>query len=178
MLIELFLAFFQIGLVSFGGGYAMLPLIDREVTGARGWISPELFVDIVAVAGMSPGPIATNTAIMVGYNVANVPGAIAATLGMVFPSLFVILIVAMFFFRIQQNPIVQSAFYGLRPVITGLIFYAALAFTLRNEIIVGEAGIKPLNLLFLLVSLALFFFTKIHPVFVIALSGIAGILVF
>lgn len=177
MLFELFATFFKIGLVSFGGGYAMLPLIDREVTN-RHWIPPEQFIDIIAVAGMSPGPIATNSAILIGYNVNGVAGAAAATLGMVLPSLLVILLVASFFFRIQENPMVQSAFYGLRPVITGLIFFAGLTFAVRNGIVGGPQLVNPLSFLIALSSLGLLFFTRVHPVFVILLSGSVGIFLY
>ncbi len=178
ILLEIFLTFVKIGFVSFGGGIAMLPLIDYEVTQNHGWVAPEQFLDIIAVAGMSPGPAATNAAIVVGYTVADIPGAIVATLGMILPSLMIILIVAMFFFRIQHNPIVQSAFYGLRPIITGLIFYAATVFALRNGIIGGEKIVEPVYLLIMLAALGLFFFTRIHPVFVIIASGVVGILLF
>ncbi|MBO8171204.1 MAG: chromate transporter [Bacillaceae bacterium] len=177
-LLEIFLTFFKIGFVSFGGGIAMLPLIDYEVTQVHGWIAPQEFLDIIAVAGMSPGPAATNAAIVVGYAVAGFPGAVVATVGMVLPSLMIILIVAMFFFRIQEKPLVQSAFYGLRPVITGLIFYAATVFALRNEIIGGEKLINPLYLLILVSALLLMLFTRIHPVFIIIASGFVGVMLF
>jgi chromate transporter len=177
MLLDLFLTFFKIGLVSFGGGYAMIPLIDREVT-AHGWANPEQFIDIIAVAGMSPGPIATNSAVLIGYNVAGVLGSVAATLGMVLPSLILIVIVAMFFFSIQKHPVVKSAFYGLRPVITGLILYAGITFALRNGIIGGDQWINPTYLIIFGAAAILFFFTRVHPLFVIVLSGVIGIVLF
>ncbi|MFC4769404.1 chromate transporter [Effusibacillus consociatus] len=177
MLLDLFLTFFKIGLVSFGGGYAMLPLIDHEVT-AQGWMTSGQLLDIIVVAGMSPGPIATNSAIMIGYNVAGIGGAAAAILGMVLPSLLIILLVAVFFFRLQEYPVVKSAFYGLRPVITGLIFYAAILFAMRNGMIGGEQGIQPFYLLIFTTALSLFFFTRIHPVFVLIASGITGMILF
>lgn len=153
----------------------MLPLIDHEVT-AKGWIQPEEFIDIVAITGMAPGPAATNAAIVVGYHVAGIPGAVISTVGMILPSQSVILLVAMFFIKIQEHPLIKSAFYGLRPVITGLIFYAAIVFTLRNHIIGMGEELQPLNIGILAVSLLLFFFTKIHPVFIIVGSGVFGIL--
>jgi chromate transporter len=177
VLLDLFITFFKIGLVSFGGGYAMIPIIDREVT-AHGWVKPDQFIDIIAVAGMSPGPIATNSAILIGYNVSGVLGSVAATLGMILPSLILIVIVAKFFFSIQKHPIVKSAFYGLRPVIIGLILYAGITFALRNEIIGGDQWINPLYLIIFGAAGILFFFTRIHPVFVIVLSGITGIILF
>lgn len=135
--LQLFIVFFKIGMVSFGGGMAMLPLIDREAT-KHGWITPEQFLDIVAVGGMAPGPVATNTAILIGYEAAGAPGSLAATLGMMLPSLLIILLVSLFFFRVKESQLVQSAFYALRPVITGLIIYAAITFALRNEMISAE----------------------------------------
>ena len=133
-LLALFWTFLLIGAVSFGGGYAMIPVIEAEVS-KHGWMTTQEFTDVIAVAGMSPGPIATNSAIFVGYHTASLPGAVAATIGMVLPSLAIILIIASFFFKFHQLPIVQSAFYGLRPIITGLIIYSAIHFALSNQLI-------------------------------------------
>lgn len=176
MLLKLFFVFFKIGLISFGGGYAMIPLIDRDVT-KQGWVSPEQFIDIVAVAGMSPGAIAPNTAVLVGYNVAGVLGSIAATLGIILPSFILILILAVYLYRVQASPAVSSAFLGLRPVVTGLVFYAGVSFALRNGIIGGEVA-DPLSWLILLVTLGLLLFTRIHPILLIVLSACTGMIAF
>jgi len=102
ILVELFKTFFIIGFISFGGGYAMIPVIETEVT-AHNWMTTQEFTDIIAIAGMSPGPIATNSAIFVGYQIAGFPGAVVSALGMVLPSLMIILIVAAFFLQNEQK---------------------------------------------------------------------------
>jgi len=177
MLWELFLTFLYIGFISFGGGYAMIPVIEMEVS-KHGWLTTQEFTDVIAIAGMSPGPIATNSAIVVGYKTAGWAGATASALGMVLPSLIIILVVASFFYRINQNRLVKSAFYGLRPIITGFIVYAALRFAVSNEVI----GVISWYSLSLLVIFAASFFAlvrfRVHPVFVISLAGMVGIFLY
>ncbi|WP_313893224.1 chromate transporter [Psychrobacillus sp.] len=176
-LVELFLTFLMVGFVSFGGGYAMIPVIEAEVT-AHGWMTTQQFTDVVAVAGMSPGPIATNCAIFVGYHTAELPGAIASALGMVFPSLLIILIIAKFFFRFNNNKYVKSAFYGLRPIITGLIAYSAIQFAISNDVI-GDLSWHTFSLVAIF-GLSLFALIRlhVHPILVIILSGICGVILY
>jgi chromate transporter len=131
---DLFFTFLLIGSVSFGGGYAMLPVIEHQVVDLHNWMTIKQFTDVIAVAGMSPGPIATNSAIFIGYKLAGLPGALISMAGMILPSLAIILVVAAFFYKVHDHHIVKSAFYGLRPIITGLIFYAALKFAVSNRI--------------------------------------------
>ncbi|MCI3921438.1 chromate transporter [Paenibacillus sp. TRM 82003] len=178
LLWELFATFLMIGAVSFGGGYAMIPVIEREVVHSHGWMSLPTFTDVIAVAGMSPGPIATNSAIFVGYRMAGVPGAFVSTLGMVLPSLVIILVVASFFYKVRKSELVKKGFYGLRPIITGLIFYAAIKFAIGNRILPVSASAfnwetAGLVFIFLASFIALIKY-KIHPISVIALSGLAG----
>lgn len=177
LLIELFWTFLMIGFISFGGGYAMIPVIELEVS-KHGWMTTQEFTDVIAIAGMSPGPIATNSAIFVGYKTAGLPGAIFSTLGMVLPSLIIILIIASFFYRLSDHKLVKSAFYGLRPVITGLIIYAAITFAISNNII-GELTWQTLSLIIIFVlSLFALIRLKLHPISVILMSGIIGIIIF
>ncbi|WP_138419898.1 chromate transporter [Aquibacillus sediminis] len=178
VLVELFWTFLMIGFVSFGGGYAMIPVIEREVS-AHGWMTTQEFTDVIAIAGMSPGPIATNSAIFVGYKTAALPGAIVSALGMVIPSLLIILMIATFFFKFNENRIVKSAFYGLRPIITGLIIYAALRFAITNNVLGGTISWQMISLLAIF-SISLFSLIKLrmHPIFVIMLAGICGVLLY
>ncbi|MFC0214137.1 chromate transporter [Paenibacillus chartarius] len=177
MIWDLFISFFKIGLISFGGGYAMIPVIQLEVS-ANDWLSTEAFADAVAVAGMAPGPIATNTATLIGYKTAGVPGAIAATSGMVLPSLLLMIAITAFFYKIHRNKRVGASLYGLRPVITGLIAYAAIHFgfadtdlhsinwqTLASLAIAGGVVLGVMKY-------------RMHPMTAIALSGAAGIVFF
>lgn len=171
---DLFWTFFMIGFVSFGGGYAMIPVIELEVS-RHGWMTTQEFTDVIAIAGMSPGSIATNSAVFVGYQTARLPGAIVSALGMMLPSLAIILIVATIFYRASSSKIVQSAFYGLRPIITGLIIYAAIRFAISNEFF-GALSWYTFSLLFIFVlSLFALLRLRMHPVFVIMLSGLIGI---
>jgi len=148
----LFRTFFIIGAISFGGGYAMIPVMEREVT-AHGWMTTTEFTEIIALAGMSPGPIATNSAIFVGYHVAGIPGAIASALGMMLPSFSLILLISYFFAKVYEHKSVQAAFYGLRPVIVGLIVFAAITFARSNELISGFHKETAISLFIFSVSL-------------------------
>ncbi|MNI70404.1 Chromate transport protein [compost metagenome] len=121
------MTFLKLGFISFGGGYAMIPVIQHEVM-AHEWMSTQEFTDMVAIAGTVPGPLATNSASLVGYHVAGIPGAITATLGIVLPSLLIIIVLAAFFYKVHRHTSVRASFYGLRPVIAALIVYAALHF--------------------------------------------------
>ncbi|MBR6656327.1 MAG: chromate transporter [Alistipes sp.] len=121
MLIRLFTTFFKIGLFSFGGGFAMIPLMQREVIEKKKWIGSKDFLDMLVLAQSTPGPIAVNTAVFVGYKTKGVFGAIAATLGTVLPSFMVILLLAIFFAEVRNNLYVDAAFRAMRPAVVALI---------------------------------------------------------
>ena len=121
MLLQLFTTFFKIGLFTFGGGYAMIPLIQREVIEKHKWISDKDFLDMLVLAQSSPGPIAVNTAVFVGYKMRGVVGAIATTFGTVLPSFMVILLLALFFAEVRDNRYVDAAFRAMRPAVVALI---------------------------------------------------------
>ncbi|MDR6549264.1 chromate transporter [Paenibacillus qinlingensis] len=179
MLLHLFLTFFQIGLLSFGGGYAILPVIQLEVERHQ-WMTVDEFYHVIALAGSSPGPIATNTATLTGYETAGVPGAIVATLGMVLPSLIVIILVAAFLFRWHSHPWFQSSFYGLKPVVTGFIVYAALHFGMTSFGSV-HTGVSWRQVATLFIAGGAFLAIvkyKLHPLLVIVCAGMLGIVFF
>ncbi|WP_134703250.1 chromate transporter [Ammoniphilus sp. YIM 78166] len=169
---ELFISFFKIGFLSFGGGYAMIPIIEYEVL-KHGWLTSQQFTDVIAVAGMSPGPIATNSVIFVGYKMGGIFGAILSTLAISLPSLISVFLIAVLFHRIQHHHRFYSAFYILRPVITGLIAYAAVRFAINNGII--SYSIDFTAILIMIGSVLLLLFTKLHPAFLIVMAGVAGI---
>ncbi|MED4957298.1 chromate transporter [Paenibacillus macerans] len=177
MLWQLFLIFIKVGLISFGGGYAVMTLIQREVA-AMGWVDAGEFQEIVALAGMAPGSIATNAATLIGYSQAGILGAIVSTVGIILPSLIIVILLTAFFLKLQSNDWVKSSFYGLRPIVTGLIIYAAINFGLggRSEPLLSwsMAG----TLLIITGSLALVTKYKVHPFAVILLSAVAGIVLF
>ena len=125
-LVTLFAAFFRIGICTFGGGYAMIPLIEAEAVEKRGWITSEDMLDIIAIAEATPGPLAVNTATFVGQKVAGLAGAAAATLGVVMPSFLIILIVSLFYTQFRDNRWVDCAFRGIRAAVTALMVNAVV----------------------------------------------------
>jgi chromate transporter len=179
MLLSLFITFFKIGLISFGGGYAMMPVIQHEVERHQ-WLSSVDFNHVVSLAGTGPGPIATNCATLVGFQTAGVPGAIAATLGMVLPSLILIILLAAFLYKWHSNKWFKSSFYGLKPVVTGFIIFAAIHF--------GWAGwgsekfqISWDQIATVLITAGAFLGIikyKLHPFMIIVFAGIMGIVFF
>ncbi|MNO31173.1 Chromate transport protein [compost metagenome] len=177
MLWQLFVIFVKIGLISFGGGYAVLTLIQREAA-ARNWVDAGEFQEIVALAGMAPGSIATNAATLIGYAEAGIAGAVVATVGIILPSLLIVIVLTAFFLRLQDNDWIRSSFYGLRPVVTGLIIYAAIhfGFSGRTDLLLSwsMAGTLLISAGCLLMISKL----KVHPFAVILLSAVAGIVLF
>lgn len=174
LLWSLFKTFCMIGLVSFGGGYAMIPVIETEVS-RHGWMTTQQFTDAVAIAGMSPGAIATNSAMVVGYQTAGIPGAVIAAFGMILPSFIIILLAAVFFSRVHKNKTVQSAFYGLRPVVVGMIIYAAVKLALSNHMVTSISYYSISAIVLFLFALFALTRMKMHPVYVIILAGLVGV---
>ncbi|MCM0649961.1 chromate transporter [Clostridium swellfunianum] len=188
--LKLFISFFKIGLFSFGGGYAMIPLIQSELE-ANNWLSSSEFIDIIAIAEMTPGPIAVNSATFVGYKAAGFWGGIVATFGVALPSLLLILIISNVFFKFQKHPLNIMIFYGIRPVIAGLILSAAIvvaktAFFHESVVSTGSFGkalaTNPLSIInfegaiiFVISLIALIKF-KLHPILVLLGSGAIGVL--
>ncbi|WP_213951061.1 chromate transporter [Tepidanaerobacter syntrophicus] len=126
LFLELFATFFKIGSFTFGGGYAMIPLIEREVVENKKWVTGEEVVDVFAVAQSLPGAVAINSSTFIGYKIAGKKGALVATAGVILPSLLIITVIAMFFSRVQDNPVVKAIFSGIRPAIVALILTAAI----------------------------------------------------
>ena len=125
LLSQIYISFLKLGSMSFGGGYAMIPLIEREAVEEKKWVEKEKLVDVFAVSESLPGAIALNSSAFVGYTVAGTPGAVAALAGNLTPSVIIVLTLSVLFARYSDNPVVSSAFSGIYPVITGLILYAA-----------------------------------------------------
>ena len=123
-LFKLFITFFKIGSFTIGGGYAMLPFIQDEVVEKNQWLTPEEFIDILAIAEVTPGPVAVNTSTYVGYKKAGFKGAMACTLGTILPSFTIILLIARYFWQYRQNPVIEKVFLGIRPAVAALIFSA------------------------------------------------------
>lgn len=165
----LFTVFFRIGLFTFGGGFAMLPLIEKEVVEKQGWAEKDEILDIFALAQSVPGAIGVNTAVFIGGRLHGIPGAIVALLGVVTPSILIILIIAQFFVQFQTNSYVASAFAGVRAAVVGLIAAAAVR--------VGKAAVvDPFGLIIAVVALVLSAFKIIPIIWVMILGGLSGYL--
>ena len=126
---ELFCSFLKIGVFTFGGGYAMIPIIQAEVITRKGWIKEQEFLDLLTLAQSAPGPISLNTAVFVGYKMYGYRGALSSLLGVVLPSFTILLMVAIFFSQIRENPIVDAAFRGMQPIVVAIMLAPILGFT-------------------------------------------------
>ena len=128
-LLDIFWSFLKIGAFTFGGGYAMIPLIQHEVIHRRRWIEERDFLDLLTLAQTAPGPIALNTAVFVGYKRCGYLGALSAIMCVIVPSFLVILVVAIFFASIRDNAYVDAAFKGMRPAVVALIVAPIIGLT-------------------------------------------------
>ena len=169
-LIELFLAFARIGGLTFGGGYAMLPMLQREAVEKKGWVTEEELMDYYAVGQCIPGVIAVNTAVFIGTKAKGLAGAIAASLGVISPSIVIIVAIAAFIQSFSELPIVQNAFAGIRIGVCVLILSAVLK-------LFKKAIIDKFTLGLFAVVFALSIFADISPIAFVILSAIAGIIV-
>lgn len=171
MLPDIFLTFFKIGAFTIGGGYAMLPIIQKEVVENKKWLGEEEFLDSIAVTNSLPGPLAINCATFVGYKTAGFAGAASAALGAVMPSFLIILVIAIFFGTIQENAIVGSIFAGVRPAVVALIVYALVK-------LVKSMGINFVNISISLAVLLLILLMNFHPIVTIIICGTLGFFLF
>lgn len=166
---QLFLAWFRIGLFTFGGGYAMLPLIEKEAVKKHNWVSQEDMLVVFALAQSVPGVIAVNTAVCLGHRLLGMKGAIAATMGVVFPSLLIILLIALSFDHLTTNAYVMRAFSGISAAVVGLLFAAGIRIAL--------AAVKDrMSLIILLFVFAFSLLTNIHPLVFIGIGALLGFL--
>ena len=169
-LFGLFGAFAVVGVTTFGGGYAMLPALQREVVEKRRWATEEEVMDWYAIGQCTPGVIAVNTATFVGQKQAGIWGGIFATLGVVFPSLVIIMIIAAFIQNFAHLPAVQNAFAGIQVCVCVLIFNAVLK--------LWKGAVKDVwGLVIFLVILALSVFTKLSPIIYVLAAAVAGLLI-
>lgn len=167
-LLSLFLSFAKVGVMTFGGGYAMIPILEREIVENRKWASSEELMDYYAVGQCTPGVIAVNTATFIGYKVAGPVGGVAATLGVVFPSVVIICIIAGILTNFADIPAVKSAFAAIRVCVCVLIFNAVVK--LWKGAVKDKAGL----VLFLIVFVLSLFF-DISPVVFVLFCALAGL---
>jgi len=192
-LLKLFLMFAKLSLFSFGGGYVVISMLMKELETDKVIKLSEL-IEIIAIAGMSPGPVAVNSAVGLGYKIAGLPGVLSCFLGIAIPCSIVVILVAKFFFKMYEKPATQAFLYGLMPVTVGIILYSAANIAIKNGILLAQPGgiiadginlaIKGVHLfevksiIIIVVSFLLLAKTRVHPVFIILGAGIAGLLVF
>lgn len=167
--LQMFLSFFKIGAFTLGGGYAMIPLIEKEIVDKKKWMERQEFLDMLALAQSSPGPIAVNTSVFVGYKVSGLLGVFAAVMGAVLPAYLIILFVATVFVGIKDNAVVERIFKGIRPAVVALVAVPVVNLSKSIKLNVKTAIIP------IIVTL-LVAFAKLTPVIIIVVAAVLGIL--
>ena len=180
LLLELFLTFAKIGAFTFGGGYAMIALLDHTCVEQKKWLTAEEFSDLTVIAESTPGPIAINCSTYTGNKKAGFAGAVAATLGMVLPSFLILLAISFFFENFLSYPLIANAFRGIRVAVSLLIFRAGAKMAKK---MLKSSETKTSSLLFILVFFTLsfcisFFRLSISTIWLIMAAGLAGFLLY
>ena len=170
--LALFWSFLKIGIFGFGGGYAILALIENEVVDIHGWMTTTEFTDIVAISQATPGPIVINCATYVGYTATDsILGSAIATFAVCLPSLILASLAARFIYKFRDNKYVDAAFKGLRPAVVGLILAAGLTL-INHDNFTDYISV----IIFAVVAVCSYF--KVNPIFLLMVSGIAGYLIY
>lgn len=167
--LKLFISFFKIGAFTFGGGWAMIPLIEREVVDKQNWIKREDFVDALAIAQSLPGVLAVNISILIGNKLRGLKGCLMATLGTILPSFLIILAIAIWFVQTYDNPVVERIFKGIRPAVVALIVSPVFS-TAKTARINIKTVIIPI-----IVALSIWL-GGVSPIWFVLLGAIGGIL--
>lgn len=168
---KLFITFLKIGAFSFGGGYAMLPMINQEVVTNNVWVTAREFIDIVAISQITPGPIAINAATYIGYKTAGMNGSLLATLGTITPSIIIMIIICKFFFKFNKSNKLSAALMGLRPAVVGLIASAAV-------MLISDAFTDYKSFIIFIGAFIISLKFKIDPIVLTIVSGIIGFIVY
>lgn len=184
--LQIFVSFFQIGLFSFGGGYAALPLIENQVINVHNWLSLAEFADLITISQMTPGPIALNAATFVGTRVGGLLGAIVATMGCVAPSCIIVLMLAYLYNKYKNLSTIQGMLNGLRPAVVSLIASAgisilSLALFKSEDVTITNMSFSDINIVsVILVAIGVFVLRryKANPIHIILASGIIGFVVY
>jgi len=169
ILLKLFITFFKIGALSFGGGYAMLPFMQREIIEAHSWLTISEFIDIIGISQMTPGPIAINSATFVGYKVSGIMGSVFATVGMTAVSFILISIAQRLIKKFKDSVILKACFLGMRPVLVALIINAFLS-------LAKSAYVDVKSVIVTLIIGGCLLSKKIHPITTVAIAAILGII--
>ena len=173
----LFIEFFKIGMFSFGGGLAMLPLM-QEVVFKYSWLTESEFLDVIAISQVTPGPIAINTATFVGHKVGGTLGALVATAGSALPSFIVIIIIASIFSKIKNNPKKEFFFKGVKPVTLALITFAGIIIAKPTFFVNDYSQSLKAILIFIIVFVGTKYLNKINPIIILLTTALAGAFIF
>lgn len=165
MYLDIFTCFAKIGAFTIGGGYAMIPIIQKEVVEKKRWIEEEDFMDVLAISQSAPGLLAVNISIFLGYRLKGVKGSVVATLGSVLPSFLIILLIAMFFAGYQDNPTVIKIFKGIRPVVVALIAVPVINMAKKAKLNIYTGALAVATAL-------LIAFAKVSPIYILLVTGI------
>ena len=169
ILMDMFITFFKIGAFTLGGGYAMLPIIQKEVVKKKKWIGETEFLDMVAISQSAPGPLAVNISAFVGQKIKGLMGLITSTLGAILPSFIIIILVASVFLGIENSPVVQRVFQGIRPAVVALIAVPVIS--------MGKtAKVNKKNFIIPLLAAVLVAIFKITPIYVILGAAAIGVI--
>jgi len=176
--LQLFWTYLKIGIFGFGGGYAMLSMIQFEVVDNHAWMTTAEFADMVALSQMTPGPVSINIATYIGYTVGGILGSLVATAAIVLPCLLMLVFVLKVLFKNKDNYIIKTTLTAMKPVVAGLIFVAALLLMNSNNFI--DFGLHQNNISVIICALtfAAVFWAKINPILLILASGLVGYLVY
>lgn len=170
LLLQLFWSFFKIGPSSFGGGYAMMPAIEREVVAKRGWFAEDEMADMLSLAGTAPGGVAVNAAAFAGYRKAGIAGSVAAVAGMTLPTFIIVVLLSLMFLTLKDNSKVQAALKGIRAAVVALILLAAYRMA-KVSVFDAATGVATAAALLTLLIFG------VNPLFVIVAGMIAGIFI-
>ncbi|SHK12016.1 chromate transporter [Paramaledivibacter caminithermalis] len=171
LIINIFFAFLKIGGFSFGGGYAMIPFIEKEIVNSHGWLNGAEFIDIIAIAEMTPGPIAINSATFVGYKIAKIQGAIAGTIGVILVSFILLILTGKYLTDAKDSKVINNIFIGIRPAVLGLIVAAAISVG-KTALVDFRSCIIAVIILFSILKL------KIHPIICVIMAGVMGCVIY
>ena len=177
--LQLFLSFLQIGVLSFGGGYAAMPLIEAQIVTMHGWLDLTEFANLVTIAEMTPGPIAVNAATFVGTKIAGVPGALVATFGCILPACVLVTLIAKLYLKYRNLSVLQSVLGSLRPAVVAMIASAGVTILLSafwggRTVVLGSTNL--LMVFIFALSLLLLRKTKLNAIAVMVLAGVLNLL--
>ena len=173
--LQLFFSFLQVGLFSFGGGYAAIPLIQEQIVTKHGWLSMVEFTDLISISQMTPGPIAVNSATFVGNKIAGITGALVATAGCIFPSCIIVMSIAHIYLKNQNNQVVQEVLQSLHPAVIAMIASAGVTILITafwgTTLKISLQNTDWSMVIIFLLSLVLLRKTRISPILVMILAG-------